>query len=137
MMKGSNLRYLWPYLSNRPWWWIGCIVYALIGASASAFSPFVLGRAIDELQRGVRLPVLLAYALGLTALAVTLAFFRYLLRMLTGQMAATVSYEMSRDLFARLLILDRQTYADFGSGDLLSRATSDFIYVWRFFSAGF
>ena len=136
-MKGSNLRYLWPYLANRPGWWIGCVMYALIGASASAFSPFVLGRAVDELQRGVRLPVLLAYALGLTGLAVTLAFFRYLLRMLTGQMAATVSYEMSRDLFARLLTLDRQTYADFGSGDILSRATSDFIYVWRFFSAGF
>jgi ATP-binding cassette, subfamily B, multidrug efflux pump len=136
-MRGSSIRYLWPYLRGRPKWLIGCVVYAVVGASASAFSPFLLGYAVDELKGGVRLPVLLAYVSGLLALAATLAVFRYLLRMLTGEMAATVSYEMSRDLFAKYLVLDQQTHADYGSGDLLSRATADFIYVWRFFSAGF
>ena len=137
-MRGSNIRYLLPYLANRPRWWIGCFFFALISGGASAFSPFLLGMAIDELNRGgIRLPVLLLYAAGLLVLAATLALFRYLLRMLTGTMAATVSYEMSQDLFARLLVLDQQSYTDFGTGDLLSRATSDFIYIWRFFSAGF
>ncbi len=136
-MRGSSIRHLWPYLRGRWHWWLGCFVYALIGASASAFSPFLLGRAIDELQQGVRLQALLLYALGLLFLAALTALFRYLLRMLTGDMAATVSYEMSRDFFARLLVLDQKTFADYGSGDLLSRATSDFIYIWRFFSAGF
>ncbi len=136
-MKGSNIRYLMPYLANRRWWWIGCFTYALFSGSASAFSPFLLGQAIDELRRGVRLPLLLLYASGILGLAVLLALFRYLLRMLTGDMAATVSYEMSRDFFARLLVLDKHTLDEFGSGDLLSRATGDFIYVWRFFSAGF
>ncbi len=136
-MRGSNIRYLWPYLAGRRGWLIGCLVYALVGAGASAFSPFLLGRTVDELGRGVRLPVLAAYAGGLLFLAATLALFRYLLRMLTGTMAATVSYEMSQDLFARLLVLDQRTYGEYGTGDLLSRATSDFIYIWRFFSAGF
>ena len=136
-MKGSSIRYLWPYLRGRYRWLLGCLFYALVGASASAFSPFVLGHAIDDLQHGVRLPVLFFYAIGLLSLSATLGIFRYLLRMLTGDMAATVSYEMSRDFFARLLILDQQTRVDYGSGDLLSRATIDFIYIWRFFSAGF
>ena len=136
-MKGSSIRHLWPYLEGRRRWFVLCIVYAVIGAGASAFSPFVLGKAVDELQRGVRLPTLLLYAGGLLLLAATVALFRYLLRMLTGEMAATVSYEMSRDMFARLLVLDQQTYHDYGTGDLLSRATIDFIYIWRFFSAGF
>lgn len=136
-MKGSSIRYLWPYLSNRPWWWIGCFAYAIIGAGASAFSPFFLGHAIDNIKNGIQLQSLLFYSLAILGLAITQAIFRYLLRMLTGDMAATVSYEMSRDLFARFLILDRHTFSDYGSGDLLSRATSDFIYVWRFFSAGF
>ena len=136
-VNGSGIRYLWPYLRGRRRWLIGCLVYAFLGAGASALSPFVLGQAVDELQRGVRLPVLLLYTTGLVLLAATLALFRFLLRMLTGTMAATVSYEMSRDFFARLLMLDQQTRNEFGSGDLLSRATSDFIYVWRFFSAGF
>ncbi|MDP9382787.1 MAG: ABC transporter ATP-binding protein/permease [Chloroflexota bacterium] len=136
-MRGSGIKYLWPYISGRRMWLIGCLVYAVIGASASAYSPYLLGRAVDELKGGVRLPVLAAYAAGLLALAATLATFRYLLRMLTGKMAAAVSYEMSRDMFARLLVLDQRNYAFFGTGDLLSRATSDFIPVWRFFSAGF
>src|SRR3712207_1921469 len=134
-MRGSSIRHLWPYLRGRWHWWLGCFVYALIGASASAFSPFLLGRAIDELKQGVRLQALFWFALGLLLLASLTALFRYLLRMLTGDMAATVSYEMSRDMFARLLILDQRTYGEYGSGDLLSRATSDFIYIWRFFSA--
>lgn len=136
-MKGSGIKYLWPYLAGRYWWLIGCVVYGVMSASSSAFMPFLLGRAVDELGRGVHLPVLAAYAAGLLGLAATLALFRYLLRMLTGKMAATVSYEMSQDLFARLLVLDQRNYAFFGTGDLLSRATSDFIPVWRFFSAGF
>jgi ATP-binding cassette subfamily B protein len=136
-MRGSGVRYLWPYIAGRHGWLVGCVVYAVIGASASAYSPYLLGRAIDELKGGVRLPVLAAFAAGLLALAATLATFRYLLRMLTGQMAATVSYEMSQDMFARLLVFDQRNYAFYGTGDLLSRATSDFIPIWRFFSAGF
>jgi ATP-binding cassette subfamily B protein len=112
-------------------------LYAIVGASASAFSPTMLGWAIDELTGGVRLQVLAAYALGLLALAGTLALFRFLLRMLTGGIAAGVSYQMSQDMFARLLVFDQAAMRQFGTGDLLSRATSDFIYIWRFYSAGF
>lgn len=136
-MKGSGIRYLWPYIAHRRRWILGCILYAVIGASASAYSPFLLGRAVDELGGGVRLPLLAAYSVGLLILAALLASFRYLLRMLTGTIAATVSYEMSQDLFARLLVLDQRNFGFFGRGDLLSRATTDFIPIWRFFSAGF
>jgi len=136
-MKGSGIRYIWPYLARRRGWLFGCAVFALISGTSSAFGPFLLGRAVDELRRGVRLPVLIGYCVGILLLASTVALFRYLLRMLTGKIAATVSYEMSQDYFAQLLRLDQRNYAYFGRGDLLSRGTSDFIYVWRFFSAGF
>jgi ATP-binding cassette subfamily B protein len=66
-----------------------------------------------------------------------LALFRYLLRMLTGTIAAGISYQMSQDFFARLLILDRAALLQFGTGDLLSRATNDFVYIWKFYSASF
>jgi len=112
-------------------------LYAALGAGAAAFSPTLLGRAVDELQRGIRPPVLLGYAAGLVALACTLAFFRYQLRMLTGEIAVGVSYRMGNDFFARLLELEQQALREFGTGDLLSRATADFIYIWRFYSAGF
>jgi ATP-binding cassette subfamily B protein len=113
------------------------LVYGLIGASASALSPTVLGWAIDELLAGLRVQVLGWYALGLIGLAAMLAIFRYRLRMLSGTIAVGVSYQMSQDLFNTILGLDQRALRQYGTGDLLSRATSDFIYIWRFYSAGF
>ena len=112
-------------------------IYAFIGAAAAAFSPYWLGMAIDSLTEGVDPTQLAIYAAGLIVLAVIVAFFRYLLRMLTGRIAAGITYRMSQDLFQRLLLFDQKTRQDYGTGDLLSRGTSDFIYIWRFYSAGF
>src|SRR5437867_3059674 len=103
IMRNTGLRFLLPYMRPYRGALLLGTLYAIVGASASAFSPTLLGWAIDELAGGVRLPILAAYALGLLALAGTLALFRYLLRMLTGAIAAGVSYQMSQDLFARLL----------------------------------
>jgi ATP-binding cassette subfamily B protein len=112
-------------------------VYAMIGAGASAFSPTLLGWGIDDLTDGIDTQKLALYALGLIALSMIVAVLRYLLRMLTGDIAAGVSYRMSQDLYHRLLLFDYETRQKYGTGDLLSRATNDFIYIWRFYSAGF
>jgi ATP-binding cassette subfamily B protein len=136
-MQHAGLRFLLPYM--RPYHrhlLIGTL-YALIGAAASAFSPTLLGMAVDEVLAGIRADVLALYAVGLVALAIVLATFRYLLRMLTGEIAAGVSYQMGMDLFNRMLILDKAALAQYGTGELLSRASNDFIYIWRFYSAGF
>ena len=136
-MRRTGLRFLLPYMRPYRRTLLLGTLYALIGAGASAFSPTFLGWAVDELLAGVRPAVLALYAGGLLGLASTLALFRYLLRMLTGHIAAGVSYQMSQDLFARLLVLDQAALMQFGIGDLLSRATGDFVYIWRFYSAGF
>src|SRR6266545_6600596 len=137
MFRGSGLRFLLPYARPYRGHLLLGMLFAMIGAGASAFSPTMLGMAIDALRAGVRVDVLIWYALGLVALATTLAFFRYQLRMLSGSVAVGVTYTMGQDLFARLLRLDQHTLREYGTGDLLSRGTSDFIYIWRFFSAGF
>jgi len=136
-MQATGLRFLMPYM--KPYHRLLAIgtLYALIGASAAAFSPTWLGWAVDALNKGVRPNVMALYALGLIALSTTVAFFRYRLRMLTGEIAAGISYRMSQDMFHRLLLFDKETREKFGAGDLLSRSTSDFIYIWRFYSAGF
>lgn len=135
-MRNTGLRFLLPYMRPYRRTMLVGTLYAGIGAGASALSPTVLGWAIDELLRGVRPQIIGLYALALLGLASTLAVFRYRLRMLTGTIAAGVSYQMSQDMFARLLVLDQRGREQYGIGDLLSRATSDFIYIWRFFSAG-
>jgi ATP-binding cassette, subfamily B, multidrug efflux pump len=136
-MRNTGLRFLLPYMRPYRGALLLGTLYAIIGASASAFSPTLLGWAIDELNGGVRMQVLAIYALGILALSCALALFRYLLRMLTGAIAAGVSYQMSQDMYARLLTFDQAALTQYGTGDLLSRGTSDFIYIWRFYSAGF
>jgi ATP-binding cassette subfamily B multidrug efflux pump len=136
-MRRMGLRFLLPYMRPYHGALLLGTLYAAIGASASAYSPALLGRAVDALLAGITPQQLLLYALGIVALAATVAVFRYLLRMLTGDIAAGVSYRMSQDLFETLLGFDQVTIRQFGVGDLLSRATSDFIYIWRFYSAGF
>jgi ATP-binding cassette subfamily B multidrug efflux pump len=136
-MHKSGLNILFPYMRPyRSMLLIGTI-FALVGAGASAFSPTWLGWGVDALTAGVDSNTLLLYALGLIALACTVAFFRYKLRMLTGEIAAGITYRMSQDMFHRLLLFDKETRQQYGTGDLLSRGTSDFIYIWRFYSAGF
>ncbi len=137
MEEQSGLRTLLPY--GRPYRWLLALgtLYALIGSAASAFSPVVLGYAIDALIKQIDQQTLLFYTVVIIGLTIVLAVFRYLLRMLTGTMAAGVSYTMAQDLYRHILTFDRTTQASFGTGDLLSRASSDFIYIWRFYSAGF
>ena len=136
-MQRQGLRFLLPYMRPYRNALIIGTVYAMIGAGASAFSPTLLGWGIDDLTNGIDAQKLALYALGLIVLSIIVAVLRYLLRMLTGDFAAGVSYRMSQDLYHRLLLFDYETRQKYGTGDLLSRATNDFIYIWRFYSAGF
>ncbi len=136
-LRDTGLRFLLPYMRPYRGLLLLGLLYGLVGAGASALSPTVLGWAVDELRAGVRVPVLGLYALSLIGLAALLAIFRYRLRMLSGEIAVGVSYRMSQDLFNTILTLDQRALRQYGTGDLLSRATSDFIYIWRFYSAGF
>lgn len=136
-MKNRGLGFLLPYMKPYRGVLIIGTLYALIGAGASAFRPTLLGWSIDSLNVDVQSQTLTYYALGILGLSAILALFRFLLRMLTGNIAAGITYRMSQDLFHRLLLFDKETRQGYGTGDLLSRATSDFIYIWRFYSAGF
>lgn len=136
-LRDTGLRFLLPYMRPYRGLLLLGLLYGFIGAGASALSPTVLGWAIDELRAGLRVPVLGVYAVSLIGLAALLAIFRYRLRMLSGAIAVGVSYQMSQDLFNTMLTLDQRALRQYGTGDLLSRATSDFIYIWRFYSAGF
>src|SRR5215213_8111200 len=115
-MRNTGLRFLLPYMRPYNGMLLLGTLYAIIGAGASAFSPTLLGWAIDELNGGVRLQVLAIYALGILGLSCTLAVFRYLLRMLTGAIAAGVSYQMSQDMYARLLTFDKAALTQYGTG---------------------
>src|SRR6266508_455637 len=126
LFRGSGVRFLLPYA--RPYYrhlLLGTF-YALIGASASAVSPALLGMAIDELRAGVRVGTLAWYAFGLVALSGTLSFFRYQLRMLSGSVAVGVNYTLGQSLIDRLHHLDERARREYDTRDLLSSGASDY-----------
>lgn len=128
-MHKSGLNILIPYM--RPYrnhLLLGTLL-AFIGAGASAFSPTWLGWGVDALNAGVTSSTLMIYAVGLIALACAVAFFRYHLRMLTGEIAAGITYRMSQDMFHRLLLFDKETRQQYGTGDLLSRDKRLYLYL--------
>jgi ATP-binding cassette subfamily B multidrug efflux pump len=128
------LPYLWTYRARI----ILAVLYAAAAAGSAVLAPALLGRAVDDLlSGGVRPSRLALYAGGIVVLSGSLALFRYLLRMLAGGIAAGISYRLGRDYFDRLLALDRTTLQKYGTGDLFSRGTNDFIYIWKLFSAAF
>ena len=74
----QGLRFLLPYMRPYRKSLVFGTVYALIGAAAGAFGPTLLGWAVDDLTQGVRPQILALYALGLLALAGTVAIFSLL-----------------------------------------------------------
>ena len=62
--------------------------------------------------------------------------------MLTAEIADTEELRTRGLMFRHFLppdkamLFDYETRQKYGTGDLLSRATNDFIYIWRFYSAG-
>ena len=63
-MQQSGLRFLLPYMQPYRAALARGALYAFIGASASAFSPTLLGWAIDDVLKGVSPTKLGLYALG-------------------------------------------------------------------------
>lgn len=53
-MKHSGIRFLLPYMAPYRRHLVIGTIYALISATASAFSPALLGRAIDDVLAGIR-----------------------------------------------------------------------------------
>jgi ATP-binding cassette subfamily B protein len=109
---------------------------ALIGVAASTLVPLVIEAIVDgPIKRGDRaqlVPMFLA-VLGLgIAEAVLIAYRRYI------QSIAVLSIEraMRDDLYAHLQRLSVSFHDRWGTGQLLSRATSDLSTVRRFFGFG-
>ncbi len=116
---------LLPYLGRyRRSLVVGTAMVAVTNAVA-AVTPWILGRAIDDLQLELTRDKLLQYALILVGLSLVEGIFRFCMRHVLIGMSRRVEYDLRGDLFSHLLRLDPAFYQGHTTGDLMSRSTND------------
>ncbi|MCP9809539.1 ABC transporter ATP-binding protein [Cyanobium sp. HWJ4-Hawea] len=110
----------------------------LLGAMAlvivnvlSVSIPLLVRRVIDELSNGFSLQTLLHQALLIVALATLMGGFRLLSRMLVFGVGRQVEADLKQQIFDHLLKQEPGWVQTTGSGEVISRATSDVENVRR------
>jgi ATP-binding cassette subfamily B multidrug efflux pump len=128
---------LWKYIRrHRLMIGIGMLVAAL-SAGFSAVPPYLLGRAVDDLQQGgVQLDRLMQYGWLILGAAMLDSIFRFGMRRMIGGSAYQIEYELRNDLFKQFLRLDQAFYGSHHTGDLMARATNDLSSVRQLLGPG-
>lgn len=132
-----NLAPLWPYVRRYRWliWW-GLVVSAF-SAGFSTVPPYLLGRAVGDLQRGgIQIGVLLRYSGLILGAALGDSLFKFGMRQLISRTAYLIEYDLRNDLFKQFLRLDQSFYGQSHTGDLMARATNDLSMVRQMLGPG-
>ncbi len=133
----NNLRPLWPYLRRHSRTLLLGFIVTAIGAGASTVSPYILRRAVDDLNsRGVDLNRLLLFGLLIIAAAALDGVFRFGQRQIVGGVSYQIEYALRGDLFRKLLHLDQEFFGANHTGDLMARATNDLSAVRQMLGPG-
>ncbi len=132
-----SLRLLGPYLRrHRKMLMVGFLI-AAIGSAISTIPPYLLRRAIDDINtRGVELGQLVYFGLLIVGAAVIDGFFKFGQRWLIGRASYDIEYGLRGDLFRKLLNLDQGFFGANHTGDLMARVTNDLSAVRQLLGPG-
>ncbi|HEY1912272.1 MAG TPA: ABC transporter ATP-binding protein [Vicinamibacterales bacterium] len=121
----SPARRLLPYvLRYRRAFFAGLICVVITRAILLA-GPTILGRAIDDLTRGVTRGKLAGYGALLLGIGLVGGAFQFLTRRILIGASRDIEYDMRNDFFAHLETLPLGYFQAHRTGDLMSRATND------------
>lgn len=91
----------------------------------AAMLPLIIRQAVDALNAGSQLGLVLRYAALLAGVALLKGFFQYWMRWILIGISRDVEYDYRNDLFAHLTALDPGFYGRHRTGDIMARATND------------
>ncbi|MFL6437882.1 MAG: ABC transporter ATP-binding protein [Terriglobales bacterium] len=121
----KRLNSLKPYLYKyRVQFFWGGVALVLNNAIWILF-PQVIGRAINDLNRGVTQHKIATYSLALIAIALSKGFFQYLMRWILIGISREIEFDLRNDLFRHLESLSYSYYQRTRVGDIMARATND------------
>src|SRR3954470_19239482 len=121
----KRLNSLKPYLYKyRVQFFWGGVALVLNNAIWILF-PQVIGRAINDLNRGVTQHKIATYSLALIAIALTKGVFQFLMRWILIGISREIEFDLRNDLFRHLESLSYSYYQQTRVGDIMARATND------------
>ncbi len=133
----ANLRHLLPYMARYRLSLLIGLCCAIIGATVSTLSPYVLRLAVDELSTGtILLSSLTRYGGLLLIIALADGLFKFFQRMLIIGTSYAVENDLRRALFARYMQLDQSFFSQNHTGDLMARATNDLSAIRQLLGPG-
>jgi ATP-binding cassette subfamily B protein len=114
-------RYLKPYKAQM----IGGISCILVSLSFGLLVPYLVGRAVDDLQQEVTWPKVIYYPLVILAVNAASGVFLFLQRRLLINTSRHIEFDMRQDFYASLVDQPLEYFHQTRVGDLMARATND------------
>ncbi|MBV9147809.1 MAG: ABC transporter ATP-binding protein, partial [Acidobacteria bacterium] len=114
-------KYLYRYRVKFLW---GGLALLLNNAIWILF-PQVIGRAINDLNKGVTRHKIATYSLALIVIALSKGLFQYLMRQILIGVSREIEFDLRNDLFRHLESLSFSYYQRTRVGDIMARATND------------
>jgi ATP-binding cassette subfamily B protein len=114
-------RYFKPY----KWYLFGGIFFILCSMAFGLFVPFMVGKAVDDLGRGVTWNKILYYPLVILGINLMSGIFLFWQRRLLINTSRHIEYDMRQDYYAALVNQPLEFFHNNRVGDLMARATND------------
>lgn len=118
------LKRLWPYLQRYRSRMIFGIFCVMASNGFAVISPWVLQKAIDALNAGVR-GGYGRFALAIMGATAFQALFLFLMRKIMIGVSRDIEYELRNDLYSHIQVLSSSYYNRMYTGDLMSRCNND------------
>jgi ATP-binding cassette subfamily B multidrug efflux pump len=121
----KKLNPLKPYLYKYrvQFYWGGLAL--LLNNAIWILFPQVVGRAINDLNRGITQHKIVTYSLALVVIALSKGFFQFLMRQILIGISREIEFDLRNDLFRHLESLSYSYYQRTRVGDIMARATND------------
>jgi len=118
-------RYFRPYKKSL----VTGILCILASVVVGLLIPLIVGRAVDDLLKGVTWAKLTRYSLTILGVSLISGAFLFLQRRILIGMSRHVEYDLRRDFYAHLIDQPLPFYQEHRTGDLMARATNDLAAV--------
>jgi ATP-binding cassette, subfamily B, multidrug efflux pump len=119
------VRFLRPYLGRHRQQLLLGLGALILNALFGATLPLMIRRGIDSITAGEPWSATALIAGGLLLLALGKGLFQYWKRLIIIGVSRDLEYDLRNDILAHLVVVNRNFYAQFPTGDIMARSTND------------
>lgn len=121
----SDLRKFAAYFRPYKHYVIAGVSFILFSVAFKLMSPYLVGRAVDDLSVNLTWKTITEYALLILGTNLISGVFLYYQRLILINMSRHIEYDLRRDFYSHLVDQPLTFFQNHRTGDLMARATND------------